>query len=101
MQQLHGVVAQKLPLFLLPAKAAQRALAESMARHLWPFGIHVSLLIVDGIVNIPATRIKMPDKNDDFFVNPADIAATIYHLCTQHRSAWSFEVEARPFGETW
>ena len=84
-----------------PAKAAQRALAESMARHLWPFGIHVSLLIVDGIVNIPATRIKMPDKNDDFFVNPADIAATIYHLCTQHRSAWSFEVEARPFSETW
>lgn len=84
-----------------PAKAAQRALAESMARHLWPFGIHVSLLIVDGIVNIPATRIKMPDKNDDFFVNPADIAATIYHLCTQPRSAWSFEVEARPFGEIW
>lgn len=84
-----------------PAKAAQRALAESMARHLWPFGIHVSLLIIDGIVNIPATRIKMPDKNDDFFVNPADIAASIYQLCTQPRSAWSFEVEARPFGETW
>ncbi|MFZ2171704.1 MAG: SDR family NAD(P)-dependent oxidoreductase, partial [Methylococcaceae bacterium] len=84
-----------------PAKAAQRALAESMARHLWPFGIHVSLLIVDGIINIPSTRNKMPDKNDDFFVNPADIAATIYHLCTQHRSAWSFEVEARPFSETW
>jgi NAD(P)-dependent dehydrogenase (short-subunit alcohol dehydrogenase family) len=84
-----------------PAKAAQRALAESMARHLWPFGIHVSLLIVDGIINIPSTRNKMPDKNDDFFVNPADIAETIYHLCTQHRSAWSFEVEARPFSETW
>ncbi len=84
-----------------PAKAAQRALAESMARHLWPFGIHVSLLIIDGIVNIPASRIKMPDKDDDFFVNPADIAASICHLCTQPRSAWSFEVEARPFGETW
>lgn len=84
-----------------PAKAAQRALAESMARHLWPLGIHVSLLIVDGIVNLPSTRNKMPDKNDDFFVNPTDIAATIYHLCTQNRSAWSFEVEARPFSETW
>jgi len=36
-----------------------------------------------------------------FFVNPIDIAATIYHLCTQNRSAWSFEVEARPFSETW
>ncbi|EIC30298.1 SDR family NAD(P)-dependent oxidoreductase [Methylomicrobium album] len=84
-----------------PAKAAQRALAESMARHLWPFGIHVSLVIVDGVVNLPATRKKMPDKNDDFFVNPADIAATIEHLCTQPHSAWSFEVEVRPFGETW
>lgn len=84
-----------------PAKAAQRTLAESMARHLWPLGIHVSLLIIDGIVNIPATRAKMPDKSDDFFVNPAEIAQTIFHLCHQHRSAWSFEVEARPFSETW
>lgn len=84
-----------------PAKAAQRALAESMARHLWPLGIHVSLLIIDGIVNLPATREKMPDKSDDFFVNPSEIAATIIHLCNQHHSAWSFEVEARPFGETW
>jgi NAD(P)-dependent dehydrogenase (short-subunit alcohol dehydrogenase family) len=84
-----------------PAKAAQRALAESMARHLWPLGIHVSLLIIDGIVNIPATREKMPDKSDDFFVNPPEIAETVFHLCNQHRSAWSFEVEARPFGETW
>jgi hypothetical protein len=72
-----------------------------MARHLWPLGIHVALLIIDGIVNIPATRAKMPDKNDDFFVNPAEIAQTIFHLCLQHRSAWSFEVEARPFSETW
>lgn len=48
------------------AKAAQRALAESMARHLWPLGIHVSLLIIDGVVNLPSTRSKMPEKKRFF-----------------------------------
>jgi len=84
-----------------PAKAAQRALAESMARHLWPLGIHVSLLIIDGVVDLPSTREKMPGKSEEFFIKPSAIAATVYQLCTQDRSAWSFEVEARPFGETW
>lgn len=84
-----------------PAKAAQRALAESMARHLWPFGVHVALLIIDGIVNLPATRQKMRDKDESFFVQPQDIAESVFHLCTQPRSVWSFELEARPFGESW
>jgi NAD(P)-dependent dehydrogenase (short-subunit alcohol dehydrogenase family) len=84
-----------------PAKAAQRALAESMARHLWPSGIHVALVIIDGIVDLPRTRKSMPDRSDDFFVKPASVAETVYHLTTQERSAWSFEVEARPFGERW
>jgi hypothetical protein len=43
----------------------------------------------------------MKDKPDSFFVQPADVAATAFHLTEQARSAWSFEVEARPFGETW
>ena len=84
-----------------PAKAAQRTLAESMARHLWPFGVHIALLIIDGIVNLPATRQKMLDKDDSFFVQPQDIAESVYYLCTQPRSVWSFELEARPFGESW
>jgi NADP-dependent 3-hydroxy acid dehydrogenase YdfG len=84
-----------------PAKAAQRSLAESMARQLWPKGIHVSLVIVDGVIDLARTRAAMPDKPDSFFVKPDDLAATAYHLATQPRSAWSFEVEARPFGETW
>ncbi len=84
-----------------PAKAAQRALAESMARHLWPLGIHVSLLVIDGVVDLPSTRERMPDKDEGFFVKPSEIAALAHHLCTQDRSAWSFEVEARPFGEKW
>lgn len=83
------------------AKAAQRSLAESLARHLWPHGIHVALVIVDGIVDEPLMRAKLTDKPDDFFVKPEDIADTLVSLTWQRRSAWSFEVEARPFGETW
>lgn len=84
-----------------PAKAAQKSLAESMARHLWPSGIHVSLIVLDGIVDLPPTRKRMPDKPDSFFVKPADVADLAFRLTQQPRSAWSFEVEARPFGETW
>ena len=83
------------------AKAAQRALAESMARHLWPSGIHVALVVIDGVVDLPRTRERMPGKPDSFFVKPDDVAATVYWLTQQPRSAWSFEVEARPYGEVW
>jgi len=84
-----------------PAKAAQRSLCESLARTLWPSGVHVALIIVDGVVDLPRTRAWMKDKPDDFFVRPDDVADTAVHLVRQPRSAWSFEVEARPFGESW
>jgi NAD(P)-dependent dehydrogenase (short-subunit alcohol dehydrogenase family) len=84
-----------------PAKAAQRSLSESMAKHLGPMGIHVALVIIDGVVDLPRSRRAMPDRPDDFFVKPDDVAETVYWLAHQPRSAWSFEVEARPFGEKW
>ncbi len=84
-----------------PAKAAQKSLAESMARHLWPSGIHVALVILDGVVDIPATRKRMPDKPATFFLKPGDVAENVYGLTQQKPSAWSFEIEARPFGEAW
>ena len=84
-----------------PAKHAQRALAESMARSLWPFGIHVALMVVDGVIDLPRTRKMMPDKPDDFFLKPDAIARIAADLVAQDRSAWSFEVEARPFKESW
>jgi NAD(P)-dependent dehydrogenase (short-subunit alcohol dehydrogenase family) len=83
------------------AKAAQRSLAESMARALWPLGIHVALVIIDGVVDLPATRKRMPDRPDAFFVKPDDVADNVFRLTQQKRSAWSFEVDARPFGENW
>ncbi|MGH8129816.1 MAG: SDR family NAD(P)-dependent oxidoreductase [Steroidobacteraceae bacterium] len=84
-----------------PAKAAQRSLAESMARSLWPSGIHVCLIIVDGVVDLSRTRQALPDKPDSFFIKPSAVAETAFELTRQDPSAWSFEVEARPCGENW
>jgi NADP-dependent 3-hydroxy acid dehydrogenase YdfG len=84
-----------------PAKAAQKSLTESMARHLWPQNIHVCLVIVDGVVDLPRTRAMLKDKPDDFFVAPDDLADTAFHLTTQPHTAWSFEIEARPYKESW
>ena len=84
-----------------PAKAAQRILAESMARSLWPAGIHVALVVLDGVVDLPQTREMMRDKGDDFFIKPKDVAESAFWLSHQARSAWSFAIEARPFGEQW
>jgi NAD(P)-dependent dehydrogenase (short-subunit alcohol dehydrogenase family) len=83
------------------AKGAQRVLAESLARGLWPQGIHVALIVIDGVVDLPRTRKQMKDKPDAFFVAPDDVAATAAFLAAQPRSAWTFELESRPFGETW
>lgn len=77
------------------AKAAQRSLAQSFARQLGPEGIHVALVIVDG-------GIGTDDQiGDEGRLRPRDIAATVYHLATQPKSAWTFEVDVRPFKENW
>jgi NAD(P)-dependent dehydrogenase (short-subunit alcohol dehydrogenase family) len=83
------------------AKAAQRMLAESMARQLGPEGIHVAYVVVDGVIDMPLTRQFFTDRPDDFFLAPAAIADTYFHLAHQDRSAWSFLVDLRPFGEKW
>jgi NAD(P)-dependent dehydrogenase (short-subunit alcohol dehydrogenase family) len=84
-----------------PAKAGQRALAQSMARYLGPKGVHVAYVIVDGVIDLPATRARMSDKPDEFFLKPDDIAAAVHFLAHQERSAWTFELDLRPFGERW
>jgi NAD(P)-dependent dehydrogenase (short-subunit alcohol dehydrogenase family) len=83
------------------AKAAQRILAESLARSFWPDGVHVALLVLDGVVDIPKTRQAMADKPDSFFIKPADLAESAFSLAHQPRSVWSFAIEARPFAEKW
>ncbi len=84
-----------------PTKAAQRILAESIARELGPKGIHVAYVLIDAVIDLEWTRKRFADAPDDFFIKPAAIADEIWHVAHQDRSAWSFNVEVRPFRETW
>ena len=84
-----------------PTKAAQRILAESMARDLGPKGVHVAYVVIDAVIDLEWTRRWQPDKPDAFFCRPDDIAGEVWHVVHQPRSAWSFNVEIRPFGESW
>jgi short-subunit dehydrogenase len=84
-----------------PSKAAQRILAESMARELGPKGVHVAYVLIDAVIDLAWTRARWSSAPDAFFIQPAAIADEIWHVVHQERSAWSFNVEIRPFGETW
>jgi short-subunit dehydrogenase len=84
-----------------PTKAAQRILAESIARELGPKGIHVAYVLIDAVIDLEWTRKRWPDAPDVFFIKPAAIADEVWHVVHQDRSAWSFNVEVRPFRETW
>jgi short-subunit dehydrogenase len=84
-----------------PTKAAQRILAESIAREMGPKGVHVAFLLIDAVIDLAWTRERNPQKPDDFFIKPTDIADEVWHMAHQPRSAWSFLTEVRPFGETW
>ena len=84
-----------------PTKAAQRILAESMARSLGPKGVHVAYVAIDAVIDLRWTRRRSPDAPDEFFCKPDDIAGEVWHLAHQPKSAWSFDVTIRPFGENW
>ena len=84
-----------------PTKAAQRIFAESLARELGPQGVHVAYVLIDAVIDLKWTREWFPDKPDEYFIKPDDIAETTYQVSHQPRSAWSFNVEVRPFGENW
>jgi NADP-dependent 3-hydroxy acid dehydrogenase YdfG len=86
-----------------PTKAAQRMVAEALARDLGPKGIHVGYVIIDAVIDMPFARRqeRWADKPDDFFAAPADLASEIYHLAHQPRTARTFLLELRPYGESW
>ena len=84
-----------------PTKAAQRILAQSMARTLGPQSVHVAYVVIDAVIDVPWTRARFSNKPDDFFIKPTAIAETVWQVAHQDRSAWSFDVELRPFGENW
>jgi short-subunit dehydrogenase len=84
-----------------PTKAAQRILAESIARDLGPKGVHVAYLVIDAVIDVPWARQRFKDAPDEFFIKPASIAEEIHHIAHQDRSAWSFLSEVRPYRESW
>jgi len=78
-------------------KFALRGLAQSMARELAPLGIHVAHFVIDGAIRNPG-RVEPPDKPDSM-LDPNAIAASYWHVLQQPRSAWTWEVELRPWVE--
>jgi NAD(P)-dependent dehydrogenase (short-subunit alcohol dehydrogenase family) len=80
------------------AKAAQRSLAQSLARQLAPEGIHLSLLIIDGAIDDAGAP---ADQSEAKRLRPEAIAAEALHLTQQDRSAWTFELDLRPLKEAW
>lgn len=84
-----------------PTKAAQRVLAQALARDLGPQGVHVAYVTIDAVIDVPWARARFSGRPDDFFIPPAAIADEIWHLAHQPRSAWSFDSEIRPCGEHW
>lgn len=86
---------------LAPTKAAQRILAQSIARDVGPKGVHVAYVVIDAVIDVPWTRQAFAGRADDFFIQPRAITDEIWHVVHQDRSAWSFDVELRPFGEPW
>jgi len=87
------------------AKHALRALAQSMARELGPEGVHVAHVVVDGPIDMPWIRENFPDlirqRPADGLLKPDDIADSYLWLHEQPRSAWTFELDLRPWVEPW
>ncbi len=87
------------------AKHGLRALAQSMARELGPKNIHVAHIVIDAAVDTAWVRDMFPDfderKTEDGIVNPDDLAQNYVTLYDQPRTAWTFEMDVRPWVETW
>jgi len=87
------------------AKHALRALAQSMARELGPQGVHVAHVVIDGAIDTEFIRSNFPEraalKDRDGILSPEAIAEAYWQLHSQHRTAWTHEMDLRPWMETW
>jgi NAD(P)-dependent dehydrogenase (short-subunit alcohol dehydrogenase family) len=87
------------------AKHALRALAQSMAKELGPEGVHVAHVVIDGAIDTPWIRENFPDraalKPQDGILEPDAIAEMYWMLYNQPRSAWTHELDLRPWMEAW
>jgi Dehydrogenases with different specificities (related to short-chain alcohol dehydrogenases) len=78
------------------AKFAMRGLAQSVARELWPKGIHVAHIIIDGVIREREIELGGEDQSGEPLMNPAAIAEAYWDLVKQDRSTWSLELDLRP-----
>ena len=87
------------------AKHALRALAQSMAREFGPLGIHVAHVVIDGAIDTPFIRENFPDryalKEQQGILDPEAIAENYWRLHVQPKSAWTHELDLRPWIEKW
>jgi NAD(P)-dependent dehydrogenase (short-subunit alcohol dehydrogenase family) len=87
------------------AKHALRALAQSMARELWPKGIHVAHVVIDGAIDTEFIRSNFPEryaaKAHGGILDPEHIADEYWRIHSQPRDAWTHETELRPWTESW
>jgi len=81
------------------AKFGSRGLADAMARELWPQGIHVAHIIIDGLIDTAAARERFSPEPGEPMLKPDAMAESYWHLITQDRSSWTFELDLRPHGE--
>ena len=85
------------------AKFALRSLSQSMARELGPQGIHVAHFIIDGAIDTPFIKENFPDtyalKEKDGILQPKEIAEAYWNIHVQHPSAWTQEMDLRPYME--
>jgi len=82
-----------------PAKFAMRGLAQVMARDLGPKGIHIAWINVDGAIDMPLIHQRFPQLKDEYLLKPSAIADTYWHLAHQDPSAWTLDIDVRPFKE--
>jgi NADP-dependent 3-hydroxy acid dehydrogenase YdfG len=82
-----------------PAKFAVRGLAQVLARDLHPQGIHVAYINVEGGIDMPLLRTLRPDAKDEDLLKPSAIADAFWYLAHQDPSAWTHELDVRPFKE--
>jgi NAD(P)-dependent dehydrogenase (short-subunit alcohol dehydrogenase family) len=87
------------------AKHGLRALAQALARELGPKGVHVAHVVIDGAIDGAFIRSIMPDAAEKLereeILAPDEIARNYVWLYRQGRSAWTFELDLRPWKETW
>src|SRR5881398_403955 len=82
------------------AKFAVRGLAQSLAVELWPKGIHVAHVVIDGVIDTPKVRKTYKPSAKEPLLKPEAFADSYWDLIQQERSAWSLEIDLRPNKET-